>query len=275
MTKISQIWPFNIRAKERARRLRRECLDELLQETRSQGLNLIPIIDAEKGGKYNQARIYLEDLKKQGKTRDLDYEIELFVRECEVPLVRNQKPGLAMIPDHSTAEIPLPSGYIDKPIGEVENPEYTEYQKQAKIIRDEMIHEKKEKQAEATRQLHIGLRKEIEAWETISMEEWQRRYEEKNGECPRCDGGRLQQVIEPYQNPDNVKCGVCHGKEKLSLEEFRFFYKPLCYVDHYNDPKDDFHFQEQIIKRINETLECPKPKMFFVYAKITPKEKKQ
>ena len=286
------MWPF--RGMSERRRLRRECLSEIVEAATEQGIEFTHLFIDDKTGnpEVNKARLALENLKQKG----LDYSIEFYVLQDFSPIVsplyRNKPPrnkknllvvktlknplGVKPFTKHyfernywyyrRDANEQIPEGFIKPPIGTIisaGNIEHREYWRKKEEIKAEIYKQEKQRTLEK-------FNRDYQKWSSVPMEEWEKRAKESGYECG-CDNGIV------YKNdPDTQdivaqgQCPSCFGTGRLTSERLKFLDMPNKWNEFYHP--DIYAVDRLVDKKMKELgVNYPsKPNQpFLVYARIT------
>lgn len=209
------MWPFSA---IRIRRSRLLCLREIVARAKANGIelteNLLTVSESvEKYSRFTNIPINaLQNLKTQG----TKYTMEFFVghRKC------------------------VPEGYFDRAIGETKN---QEFELQKKMFHSQVCQvnvQLSSKFAQLTAELQKprlqAWKEELDKWEHVSMEEWERRNVERQKRCVYCEGtrevstGRYKTISAGFSwqeangSPVMETCRYCYDGtgDALALSEY-------------------------------------------------------
>lgn len=204
------------------RKLRKECLEELLQTAKQQGIELTTscisthIEDPEYTGLDNSARKRLEEIKKQ-KT---PYSIEVYVREIRERWVVNRT-GYRVNTVWVSQETPKNSFKIGSAINKDYDIQLQEYDAEITELENKGIIKLPDTDKEIA-ELREKYAQNHNEWEETPMSAW----EKQGRSCPSCHG-EGDQVVGGYDfRFTNEPCGFCAGSGEVSVEEVRAFHEP-------------------------------------------------
>lgn len=291
------MWPFDVVSKTLAeRRLRQECLDEIIGAARQGGIELVEVfLNRNKDPELNRARIVLENLK----TSNTPYSIEFYVLQDYSPIGnRGQNPitfqgprGIVTVSRRKYIKLKrdilikrfkngdimyyvkgldeqIPQGFIKPPIASSRNPKTEEvgaYWKKRWSIGKEILRERAE-------EVMRYYERQRNAWLEIPMDEWQRRIDAQGGRCPDCRGEKEVEVDidSDTQRGTMVKCRYCNGSGKGTAEMLKHFYAPsFSSTSIFNH--NTYDEEEKRMLDLGIPYPGKTPPLFLVYAKIEPK----
>lgn len=263
------MFPVNIiRSVIKNRKLRKECLEEILQEAKLKGIDLIILFLTKSRwnrGK-NRARIILEDLRR----KNLPYSIDFYLLKDRSPVVttfgkpssKRFLPLKRRMYYKKDANESIPEGFVKPPIGETRNIEWNSCREKLEKIQRELDEDLKRRRLDF-------YQKELDRWASIPMEEWER----KSGptKCPKCEYGSIVDTVSGTQEHFYSKCYYCNGTGEITrtAEQVKRSAAPK-----YPEFKGGFiGYSRRAKKKLKELgIDCPEyTDPLLVYMKVTSK----
>ena len=257
------MWPFSVVSNILAeRKLRQECLDEILEAVRSEGIELsscrLTTDRRDFAGVDNYMRRELEKVKNQGvgygieflidkhehvdsthensiigKTRNPHYDSLIYDYQETNKMIDGE---LAKIAQELYGEwlIDIEHGIWMDDFAKVnrldEIPFHTYVPTDSRVLHLKGRHNEEElvRKQSIWSQIYIMYEKAFAGWESVSMNEWEKMAKEEGLWC-RCCSGQGYYFTGGYQEgPIDHTCGTCEGTGRVypTVQEYRDYFKP-------------------------------------------------